>query len=155
MVPPWVTAFHFLAGNTEAELKLLTPTFPCFPIFPLLLNPQQYSTFECCWGYSLIIIISQLFKKILTVTGSCFNYWPFQSVISPKHFFYSLLFVTHFSHSLTSSGYFLMGLSISLAPKTSLLYTLFSAIQTTLVYLGPHISACYSCSRIYLFFPNP
>ena len=21
MVPPWVTAFHFLAGNTEAELK--------------------------------------------------------------------------------------------------------------------------------------
>ena len=27
---------------------LFTPTFPCFLIFPLLLNPQRYNTLECC-----------------------------------------------------------------------------------------------------------
>ena len=50
MVPPWVTASHFLAGNREAELRLhflFPPNFPCFPVFPLLLTPHQYSTFEC------------------------------------------------------------------------------------------------------------
>ena len=46
----WVTASRFLAGNMEAELKprlSFTPTFLCFPVFPLLLTPQRYNTFEC------------------------------------------------------------------------------------------------------------
>ena len=51
VAPPWVTASCFLEGNREAKLKstiFSTPTFPCFPVFPLRLNPQQYDTFECC-----------------------------------------------------------------------------------------------------------
>ena len=51
LVPPWVTASHFLAGNREAELKP-TPFFSlllfCFHAFPLLLTPQRHSTFERC-----------------------------------------------------------------------------------------------------------
>ena len=51
MVSPWMTASHFIAENREAELKSTTfsiPSFQCFPVFPLLLTLQQYSTFECC-----------------------------------------------------------------------------------------------------------
>ena len=53
MVSPWVTASHFIVGNREAELKPTTFSsllLFCFPIFPLLLSPQWYSTFE----YSLL-----------------------------------------------------------------------------------------------------
>ena len=57
MVPLWVTASCFLAKNKEAELKLTTfSSLLVFPGFPILLKPQQYSTFKCCLvGYSLII----------------------------------------------------------------------------------------------------
>ena len=34
----WAKTHHFF----------FTPTFPWFPVFPLLLTPQRYSTFECC-----------------------------------------------------------------------------------------------------------
>ena len=51
MVPPWITASRSLVRNREAELKPTTfssPTFLCFPVFPLLRTPQRYSTLECC-----------------------------------------------------------------------------------------------------------
>ena len=47
-----MTTSHFLAGNREAEVKsttfsslLLFRVF-LFPVFPLLLTPQRYSTFD-------------------------------------------------------------------------------------------------------------
>ena len=41
MVPPWVTASRFLAGNTEAELKLTTfSSLLLFPIFFLSSSPD-------------------------------------------------------------------------------------------------------------------
>ena len=53
--PPGSTlgvASRFLAENSEAELKPTTFSSlllsPCFPVFPLLLIPHRYSTFECC-----------------------------------------------------------------------------------------------------------
>ena len=51
MVPPWVTASHFLVENREAELK--PDTFSslllfCVFLFPLLLTPQRYNSFDCC-----------------------------------------------------------------------------------------------------------
>ena len=59
MVPTWVTAFHFLAGNREAELKFTTFSplyFPCFHVL-LLLTPSDILPLSAtCWGYSLIII---------------------------------------------------------------------------------------------------
>ena len=73
LILPWVTASYFLVGNRKAELKptpfVITSTFLCFPIFPLLLTPQQYSTFECCLlGLLLHNNISYvlLFPKFLT-----------------------------------------------------------------------------------------
>ena len=50
MVLTWVTASRFLAGNREAKTHhfLSTSGFLCFLIFLLLLNPQRYSSFECC-----------------------------------------------------------------------------------------------------------
>ena len=69
MVPPWVTASRFLAGNREAELKPTTFSLLLlfsFSVFPLLLPPQRYSTFDCCLlGYSLIIIIYYLLNNLL------------------------------------------------------------------------------------------
>ena len=67
MVPSWVTASRFLAGNTDAELKPTTfsSTFPCFSVFPLLLNPPSdiVPLIAACWGSSLIIII-YIYSKI-------------------------------------------------------------------------------------------
>ena len=71
MVPPWVTASHFLSGNREAELKptTSTATFPCFLIFPLLRPPSDIvPLIAACWGYSLIIIF--LFYMFLRSLGS-------------------------------------------------------------------------------------
>ena len=46
----WAKAHHFL----------FTPTFPCFLIFPLLLIPQRYSTFDCCL-LGLLLNINNIF----------------------------------------------------------------------------------------------
>ena len=35
-------------GWAKTQHTLFTPTFLCFPIFPLLLNPKRHSTFEWC-----------------------------------------------------------------------------------------------------------
>ena len=64
MVPPWVTASRFLAGNKEAELKpttfsLFTSTFPYFSVFPLLIL-QRCSTSESCLLGLLLNNISNL-----------------------------------------------------------------------------------------------
>ena len=36
MVPPWVTASHFLTGNKEAELKRTTFSLPLLSVFSCL-----------------------------------------------------------------------------------------------------------------------
>ena len=50
LVPPWVTASRFLAGNREAELKPTTfSSLLLFHVFQsFLLTPQRYSTFDWC-----------------------------------------------------------------------------------------------------------
>ena len=46
LVPPWVTASRFLAGNREVELKHTTFSSLLLFRYFLLLNPRRYSTFE-------------------------------------------------------------------------------------------------------------
>ena len=70
MVPPWVTASHFLVGNREAELKLSTFSslllFCDFLSFLFSLPPQWYSTFECC----LLGLLLNIYIPYQTTTGS-------------------------------------------------------------------------------------
>ena len=63
MVPPWVTAFHFLVGNKVAELKLTTFSslllFSIFLSFLLFWPPRNIVPLSAdCWGYPIIIIIN-------------------------------------------------------------------------------------------------
>ena len=66
MVTPWVTAYRFLAGNKEAELKPSTfPSLLLFRVFPLFSSPNPPGTLSAaCWGYSLIIVGGNLFSGI-------------------------------------------------------------------------------------------
>ena len=61
MVPPWVTASYFLAGNREADLKptiFSSHTFPHFSVFLLLLTPSDIVPLSAvCWSYCSLIII--------------------------------------------------------------------------------------------------
>ena len=48
LIPPYVTASRFLAGNRDVELKppsFSSLLFPCFPVFPLLLTPQRRAVY--------------------------------------------------------------------------------------------------------------
>ena len=62
LVPPWVTAFRFFAGNREAELK--PTTFSSLLLFHIFLSllfswpPSNILSLSISyWGYFLIIII--------------------------------------------------------------------------------------------------
>ena len=73
LVPPWVTAFRFLVGNGEAELKpitssllLLFPVFLSFLFFLLSSNIVPLSV--ACWGYSLMMMM-----LIIIIILPCFN----------------------------------------------------------------------------------
>ena len=49
LVPPWVTASRFLAGNRVAELQPTTfSSLLLFRVFLSFLTPQRYSTCEGC-----------------------------------------------------------------------------------------------------------
>ena len=67
LVQPWVTDSRFLAGNKEAELKptifFFIPTFPCFPVFPLLTACDIAPLIAACWMYSLIVIYEKEKQK--------------------------------------------------------------------------------------------
>ena len=41
-------------GDLPPVSSLFTPTFPRFPVVPLLLTPQRYSACECCLQGPLI-----------------------------------------------------------------------------------------------------
>ena len=69
MVPPWMTASHFPAENKEAELK---PTPLSSLLFVRNFLSFLFSSTPCdivalsaaCWGYSLIIKIISISKRL-------------------------------------------------------------------------------------------
>ena len=69
LVPPWVTASHFLAGNWEAELEptAFSPLllFRGFVSFLFSCPPSDIvSLSDACWDYSLITIIPPVVGRV-------------------------------------------------------------------------------------------
>ena len=77
-----MTGSRFLEGNREADLKpnpfSLLLLFSFF-LFPLLLNPRRYSTFDCCL---LELLLNNIYLIYIAFeSGAMLEDWSSASII--------------------------------------------------------------------------
>ena len=101
MVPPWVTASHFLVGNTEAELKPTTISslllFRDFLSFLFSWSPSDIVPMSgACWGYSLIINTT---PSVPISSNTFLNHWGL--IIYPRYLLSTLTIVIDLLNTIT------------------------------------------------------